>query len=164
MATARSLRRLHGIRETEEHMISSALQSAIHELQQVESAMRFAHERATVERGALASRLQSGSPEDRIAGFEEIAAADRLANALSARIRLAQEKVTQARKQFFQVRVQRQQAQTLLEQSLSRARLEADRRAQMALDEWHRSQLRGNRSNRGRRELESPESEIPVAT
>jgi flagellar export protein FliJ len=155
MATPESLRRLQKIRETEEHMMSSALQSAIHELYRFENALHFAREQAGKARGSLPSRLASGCLEDRVAGFEEIAAADRLVTALSARISLAQQRVNQLRSQFIQTRIQRQQTQTLLEQSVARDKVAADRKAQVSLDEWHRAQVQRDRRNQKRKEIAS---------
>lgn len=155
MAVPPGWRRLHRLREAEERQKNAALVSAIQELNRLESAMQSVHDRATSGRAILNEGLNGGEPEDRIAGSEEIAAANRLAGILSARIRQAKENIARTREQFLAVRIQKRQVETLLDLAIARDHVDAQRKSQTALDEWYRSRLERTSSNHSQ---ETPEA------
>ena len=158
MAAIENLRRLYRVREAEESTAGSALLAANLELHRLEIAMQSAGDRARQARINRNSSLQSANPVDWYAELEEITLADRVARVLSARIHAAREHTGRVREQFFEARVRRQQTETLLEQSISQALIEANRKSQIALDEWHRSRAHWTSSNRRQK---TPESESP---
>ena len=92
MAAPKSLRRLHEIRRAEEQQNRAGLESAAAELQRFEEAIAKTRERARRARVLVARSVETGEFLDRIAGLEEIKAADRLAKFLQQKIAAAERK------------------------------------------------------------------------
>jgi flagellar biosynthesis chaperone FliJ len=141
MAVSRALRRLLRIRDLEEEQCRLALESAIGDL----SRLRHAQE-ASVERGRRGRRLvessaHSGELTDRLAGLEETRAAGRSAVAIAPRVADAEQDVANLREEYLASRVERRQAETLIEEAEARDALDAERRAQQGLDDWFRNRL-----------------------
>ena len=80
---------------------------------------------------------------DRLAGIEETRAALRCASALKPRIAAAAADVMDLRAEFLAKRVERRQAETLIEEAAARDALEASRRSQQSLDDWYLNRYRG---------------------
>jgi hypothetical protein len=80
---------------------------------------------------------------DRLAGLEEIRSAGRHGVALAPRIADAELDVATLREEFLSKRVERRQAETLIEETEARDAIEAGRRSQQDLDDWF-----GNRRHR----------------
>jgi hypothetical protein len=139
VSISRTLRRLHELRAIQEQEKKSALALALQHLHQLEQSLRRAQERAADGRTLLNSSLQSGQVEDRIAGSEEIASAERMARILRARMIAARNQIAGIRNMFLAARLQRRQVETLLESAIARDSEEGKRRTQIALDEWHLS-------------------------
>jgi len=133
-----ALRRLLCIRELEEDQSRLLLESALGELNQLETALTATAQRGRHGRKLVASSAQSGNLPDRVAGLEETHAAGRLAHALSDRIATAELLVVELRKGFLSKRLQRHQAETLIQAAEAREALETGRRGQRELDDWHR--------------------------
>jgi flagellar biosynthesis chaperone FliJ len=143
MAVSRGLRRLFRIRDLEEEQCRLALESATGTLHRLQHALE-----ATVERGRRGRRwmeasIHSGELTDRLAGMEEMQTAGRHAAALAPRIADAELDVAALRGEFLAKRVERRQAETLIEETEARDAVEAGRRAQQDLDDWF-----GNRMHR----------------
>ena len=141
MAVSLGLRRLLRIRELEEEQGRIALEAAMGDLSRLRNAQA-----ATVERGQRGRRLVgssavSGEFTDRLAGLEETRAAERFALALTPRIADADEEVANLREDYLARRVERRQAETLIEEAEARDALDADRKSQQALDDWFRNRL-----------------------
>ena len=141
MTVSRALRRLLRIRELEEEQGRIALEAAMGDLSRLTNAQA-----ATVERGRLGRRLVgssavSGEFTDRLAGLEETRAAERLARALVPRIADANEEVANMREDYLDKRVERRQAETLIEEAEARDAVDAERKSQQALDDWFRNRL-----------------------
>jgi flagellar biosynthesis chaperone FliJ len=141
MAISRALRRLLRIRDLEEEQCRLALESAMGDL----SHLRHAQE-ASVERGRRGRRLvessaHSGELTDRLAGLEETRAAGRRALALAPRVADAEQDVASLREEYLASRVERRQAETLIQEAVTRDALDAERRAQQGLDDWFRNRL-----------------------
>jgi hypothetical protein len=83
--------------------------------------------------------VQTGELRDRISGLEETHAAHRHADALSARIESSEVEVEQLRQSFLLRRIERRQAETLIEVTRARDGAEAERRGQQGLDDRHGS-------------------------
>lgn len=139
MPVSRALRRLLQVRELEEEQSRLALESAVAQLNRLNGALAATNQRERRGRQLIAGSAQSGELPDRLAGLEEMRSAARVAEVLADRIADAETSVTERRQSFLSTRVQRRQAESLIEQTESRDAVDAARRAQQALDDWHRS-------------------------
>lgn len=149
MAVSSGLRRLLRIRELEEEQNRQALESAMGELHRLEAALDASHERERRGRGLVTASARGGALQDRWAGVEESRAAGSYAAALGPMIAEAEQDVVRVRAEFLGKRVERRQAETLIEEAEAREAVEAARRGQQALDDWHSS-----RRHRQERETE----------
>jgi len=139
VAASRALLRLFHIRELEEEQNRVALESALGELNRLESALRATVERERRGRKLIETSAQTGELPDRLAGLAESHATKRLFAVLEPRIAVKQEEVRLRREEFILKRVQRRQAETLIQDAEAQASLDADRRGQQALDNWYGS-------------------------
>jgi predicted metalloprotease len=139
MAVSRSLRRLLRIRELEEEQSRLALEAASGDLHNLQHAQAATVERDRRGRRLVQASAMSGEFQDRLAGLEETRAADRLAVVLAPRIAIAEQEVARLREDFLSRRVERRQAETLIEEAEARDALDADRRTQQSLDDWFRN-------------------------
>ncbi len=112
---------------------------------------------ATVERARSGRRLvgasaHSGELPDRLAGLEETRAAGRHAAALKPRIAEAELDVVALRQEYLARRIERRQAETLIEETEARDAIDAGRRGQQSLDDWfgNRMHQAGTRGGTGR--------------
>jgi hypothetical protein len=137
MAVSRALRRLLRIRELEEEQNRLVLESASGELNRLESALAAAFERERQGRRLVESSARSNQPMDRVAGMEETRSAGHYVNALGPRIDAQQEEVAMRREEFLAKRVERRQAETLIEETEKQDAIEAGRRGQQSLDDWY---------------------------
>lgn len=141
MAVSRALRRLLRIRDLEEEQGWLALESALGELRHLENALAAAIERERRGRRLAAASAYSGELIDRLAGLEETRAAGRRSAALAPRIADAELDVAALRQEFLARRVERRQAETLIQETEARDAVEDGRRGQQALDDWFRNQM-----------------------
>lgn len=143
MPASRALRRLLRVRELEEDQSRIALESGLAELNRLQNALTITNQRDRRGRQLVAASAQSGELPDRLAGLEEMRSAVRMAEFLAGKIVAAEGKVTELRESFLSTRVQRRQAESLIEETERKDAVEANRRAQQALDDWHRSRRPG---------------------
>ncbi|MGA3263213.1 MAG: hypothetical protein ABSC47_04120 [Terracidiphilus sp.] len=141
MAVSRALRRLLRIRDLEEEQGRLALESALGELRHLENALAATVDRARRGRQLVGASAYSGELPDRLAGLEETRAAGRHATALRPRIADAELDVVALRQEFLARRVERRQAETLIQETEARDAIEAGRRGQQALDDWYGNKL-----------------------
>ncbi len=141
MAVSRALRRLLRIRELQEEQSRLALESALGELHRLEHALAATVERERRGRSLIQTSAQTGELTDRIAGIEETRSAKFHAATLSPRIEGMGEEVTDRREEFLLKRVERRQAETLIQETEARNAIEDGRRGQQALDDWYSSRL-----------------------
>ena len=141
MAVAKALRRLLRVLEIEEDQCRLALESALAELRQLEHSLTATADRARSGRQLVLASAQSGELPDRLAGLEEIRAAKRRAVALVLRISDAELEVAALRQAFLAKRVERRQAETLIQETEARDAVVAGRRGQQALDDWYLNRL-----------------------
>lgn len=139
MALSNPLRRLLRIRELEEEQSRLALEAALSEVTRIDSALTTAAERAKGGRRLVTSSARTGCLTEKIAGLEECRMADLASGLLNVQLAEVEERAAQLRERFLALRVQRRQAETLVEQSNRRIEAERLRRQQQDLDEWHRS-------------------------
>jgi hypothetical protein len=141
MAVSRALRRLLRIRELEEEQSRLALESALGELHRLEHALAATVERERRGRSLIQASAQTGELTDRLAGFEETRSAKLHAAALGPKISGMGEEVTDRREEFLLKRVERRQAETLIQETEAREAIVDGRRGQQALDDWYSSNL-----------------------
>jgi hypothetical protein len=141
VAVARALRRLLRIRELEEEQARLALEAALNDLNRLNHALTSTAEQDRRGRRLVEASAWSGELPDRLAGLEETHTADRLARALAPRIRDAELDVAALREEYLAQRVERRQAETLIEEAEARDALDAGRRSQQGLDDWFRNRL-----------------------
>ncbi|MGA2168053.1 MAG: hypothetical protein ABSG62_07550 [Terracidiphilus sp.] len=143
MAASRALRQLLRIRDIEEEQSRLALESALSQLNRLEHALAATAERDRRGRRLVDASARTGELPDRLAGLEETRAAGRHAAALAPRIADAELGVAARRREFLLKRVERRQAETLIQEAEARDAVEAGRREQQALDDWFRNRLHG---------------------
>jgi hypothetical protein len=141
MAVSRALRRLLRIRSLQEEQSRLALETALGELHRLEHALTATVERERRGRKLIQASAQTGELPDRLAGLEEMRSASLHAAALSPRIDGMGEEVTDRREEFLLKRVERRQAETLIQEIEAREAIEDGRRGQQALDDWYSSRL-----------------------
>ena len=139
MPVTRALRRLLRIREVEEQQSLQALERTMAELHRLRQALAAASGRERRGRMLVSESAQTGEAVSRHAGIEESKLAVRQAGALQSWIDEMEMEATERRQVFLSRRIERRQAETLLEEAAARNAAESARRAQQALDEWHRS-------------------------
>jgi hypothetical protein len=142
VAVSRGLRRLYELRQIEELQKASLFELAVAELDQLKNALEVAHIREGNGRALVERSVMTGETQDRLFGVEEIAAAVRISAVLESRLRSAAEKVQRIRNEFLNKRLEKRQAGTLLESALEREAGLAQRKMQLALDEWTRLRRR----------------------
>jgi hypothetical protein len=129
--SARStLRQLHHIRLLEEERAQMNLQAAVGELQKLKESRIASLERGRKGRVLVNASASSGESSDWFAGLEEICAVCRLNEMLSARITVAESTIARLREGFLAKRIERRQADTLLEKIEAQNAIKTGRRSQ----------------------------------
>jgi len=136
MAVSRALRRLLRIREIEEEQRRLALEAALHELGRLERALQSADKRELRGRRLVALSARSNDPADRLAGLKQASAAAHHAGHLAGRIAFAADEVAALREDLLASRVERRQAETLIDEAAAREAIVDSRRGQQAQDDW----------------------------
>jgi hypothetical protein len=147
MIVSRAMRRLLGVLQLEEEQRREALENALGELRLLQQARDQAVERERRGRRLVVAGAESGEIADRLAGLEETRVGARRSAALKPLIAAAQAQVEARRQEFLTKRVERRQAETLLEQAEAQKALVTGRRGQQALDNWHLNRLRRKEVN-----------------
>jgi hypothetical protein len=145
MAVSRALRRLLRIRDLEEEQSQLALEFALGEFNRLELALTTAVERGLQGRRLVEASARTGQLPDRLAGIEETRSAGRHVLMLEPKIKAGEEEVTARRQEFLLKRVERRQAETLIQETEAQDALEATRHLQQTLDDWYNSRLFGER-------------------
>jgi hypothetical protein len=141
MAVSRAMRRLLRVLTLEEEQRQTALESALGELKRLERALEATVQYDRSGRRLVAASAQSGELADRLAGLVETAAAKRKAASLAPRIKRSEQEAAALRDLYLAKRVERRQAETLIHEAEAREAVEAGRRTQQALDDWHLNRL-----------------------
>jgi hypothetical protein len=136
---SRALRRLLRVRQLEEDQRRAALESAIGDLHRLEEALACNQQRERLGRELVSASCRTGKLVDRIAGIVESYIALRQASLLENKIVNASESVSEMREVYLSTRVDRRQAETVIEETESRDELEAARHSQQDMDDWHRT-------------------------
>jgi hypothetical protein len=135
------MRRLLKIRDLVEEQSRLALETALGELDRLNDALEDTAGRDRRGRRLVEASAHTGELPDRLAGLEETRTATRFAAALAPRLAAAERDVELRREEYFAHRVERRQAETLISEAEAEESAEAGRRAQQALDDWHRFRL-----------------------
>jgi hypothetical protein len=141
MAVSRALRRLLRIRDLEEEQHRLALESALGEMKALERALAATATSDRWGRELSQGGVRSGEWIDRQAGVVETDAAQRSAAARAPRLADSEEEAAWRRAEFMGKRIERKQAQTLIEETEAGDAIDAGRRSQQSLDEWYRSRV-----------------------
>jgi flagellar biosynthesis chaperone FliJ len=137
MPVSRALQRLLRVLELEEEQCQAALETATAEFRRLERAFEAAGAQERGGRRLIAASVLRDAVEDRLAGIEETCIALRSRQVLAPRIANAEADVADLREEYLSKRVERRQAETLVEEAQKQAELENNRRGQMSLDEWY---------------------------
>jgi hypothetical protein len=103
----------------------------------------------------MGEAIGGGDLEGRLANMEEMRTSERFSQVLTPRIELQEAVVSERREEFLEKRLERRQAETLIEESAAREALEEGRRAQMGMDDWYSNKLY-------RESFRAAEKEMPV--
>lgn len=141
MSVSRAMRRLLRIRELEEEQRRLALESATEELRRLEAARAASLALEKCGRALVRSGAHSGEIAERVAGLEETRLAVRRGEVIAGWIVEAQAVTETRRAEFLNKRVERRQAETLVEESEKRDEREGQKHAQRTLDDWYSARL-----------------------
>jgi flagellar export protein FliJ len=153
MAVSRALRRLLRIRDIEEEQSRLALEAARADLSRLKHSLESTVERDRRGRQLVERSVRSGELPDRLAGLEEARAAVRLAQALAPRILDAEQDVAGLREQYLEKRIERRQAETLIEEAEARDALDTERKSQQGLDDWYGNRVHAAEGQRRKARL-----------
>jgi len=137
MSRPKTIERLLHIREIEEEQKRLQLDAALANLESLERTRDAAAEMGRQGRTLVGESVISGVIADRQAGLMETEIARRCARLLALRIASAQKEVIERRRDFIDKRIERRQAETLMEQDETREKLESGRRSQRSVDDWY---------------------------
>jgi flagellar biosynthesis chaperone FliJ len=141
MAVSRAMRRLLRIRDLQEEQSKLTLESALSELHELEHALTATGEIDRRGRGLIVTSAHTGELTDRLVGIEESHTAQRRIEALEPMIEESKVEVEDLRQEFLTKRIERRQAETLIEEAEAREAIEIGRRGQQSLDDWFRNRM-----------------------
>jgi flagellar export protein FliJ len=147
MADVKALARLLRLLVLKEEQAQRELETALARLHELESRLAHALRRERSGRDLVRKSAAAGDPLDRFAGVEETLAAERFRAVLRPRLAEARELAAELREEYLLKRVERRQAETLLEEANTRLAEEASRRTQQSLDELHLDRMRRQASS-----------------
>jgi hypothetical protein len=158
------MRRLLRIRDIQEEQSRLALESATGELRRLEAAMQATVSQDRRGRMLVGSSARSGELPDRLAGLEETRTAVRFRAAVAPKVTAAQFEVSALREEFLAKRVDRRQAETLIEETEARDAIDRGRRSQQALDDWHRFRLHQEKTGAGPERTDPDQNDLGKGT
>jgi hypothetical protein len=142
------MRRLLRVLELEEEHYRAQMEAALADLRQLERALTAAGEQERAGRRLVAGSIATGEIADRVSGIEESRLAGKRGAALKPRIAGAEAVAASRQQKFLEKRVERRQAETVVEKAEAEKVLDDGRRVQRSLDDWFLRQVRqvGRRS------------------
>ncbi len=143
MGVPKAFERLAWVRSVEEEQRRRLLEAAVARLKSLEQARDAALQAEKRGRSLLTAGAIAGAMADRQAGLVEAETARRRARVLAAHITTSQKESDARRREFLEKRVERRQAETLVEEAQAREELESGRKSQQRVDDWY-----GARSHR----------------
>ena len=142
MRRPKALKRLLRIRELQEERKRCQLEAALARLDSLEKTRDAAAEMERRGRMLVGTSVLSGEIADRQAGLMQSEFASRRGRILATRIALTQKETIELRQEFMDKRVERQQAETLVDLENSKDKVESDRRSQRSMDDWFAARTR----------------------
>lgn len=136
MPVSSALRRLLRIRDMQEDQHRQTLESALGELHSLEDALVACHQHACAGRELVAASVGQPDTTDRAAAQVEIATSERRAIVLAPHIESAFVHASAARQVFLETRVERRQAESLVEAAEAADAVQDLRRDQQTMDDW----------------------------
>ena len=134
----------------EEEMRRRGLESAQGELAQLQTALKAARQKERRGRKLVNSGVLSEVLPDRLAGLEEVHAGIRLGSFLQQHIEVATLQVNERREEYLAKRLERRQAEALIEAAEATDKVDANRKSQQALDEWYLTSRPSEKSDTNR--------------
>lgn len=134
MPVSKALKRLLRVRGLEEEQHRSELELAMAELRRIEAALQECAARELRGRELVCA---PDSMAERQAGHVELITAQRRAGLLEERKLDAEREAMRLREVFLEKRIERRQAETLVDEAQTQEQLRMGHRAQQSLDEWH---------------------------
>jgi hypothetical protein len=173
MPVSSALKRLLRIRDLEQEQHQRALESALTELRQLERALEQAAARQRGGRSDFTASVLDqnleldhnpnqksyGKPLEQQSALIETTIGKRHALALAPRISRAAAQAALRRQEFLLKRIERRQAETLIEETEAADALEATRKGQKNLDDWYLARPRSDRRDSARPDAFPEESE-----
>lgn len=157
MAVSKALLRLLRLRGMEEDRRRLALEEGLLRLRSLEEARDAASAKDRQGRELMRTSAVSGQLADRVSALAETAAGCRQVQALAPLIAGSEAEGLRLRQEFAERRMQRRQAETLVDETLELDQAESERRSQQALDDWYGSR-RFRELNGSKQDEESPTS------
>lgn len=149
MPVSNALKRLLRIRDLEQQQHRRALESALAELRQLEDALAHAAARERDGRSNFTASVLDREPDQKPVKLQsariESAIGQRHTLALALRVSRAEVQAAMRRKEFLLKRMERRQAETLIQETEASDAVEAVRQSQRKLDEWFLSRTRNDR-------------------
>jgi flagellar biosynthesis chaperone FliJ len=142
MGVPKGLERLLHIRGVEEEQRRRSLESALAQLKALEHARHAALQMDKRGRARVSASVVSGAIADRQAGQFESEMGRRRARMLAARIADTEKEAVARHQEFLEKRIERRQAETLVEEAQAREDLESGRRSQRSIDDWYGARRR----------------------
>lgn len=138
MSRVRVLRRLCELRALEEQQAAGHYEMAVENLHRLLRAFDTSCRRSREGRRLLSASMESSEVHDRLFGINEMNSVARLSSKLQQLIRDAEAAVESSRDRFVAKRIEKGQAESLVDTASKAAALELLRRNQLGLDDWHR--------------------------
>jgi hypothetical protein len=137
VAVSQALRRLLRVRNLEEEHRKLELESALDDLNRLETALATNVERESSGRRLVHQSAHTGDAQERLSGIEEGRTAKRYAGVLNPRIAAKRSEVATLRQEYLEKRVERRQAESLIEAHEAEETEVNERRGQQMLDDWY---------------------------
>ncbi|HEX8812060.1 MAG TPA: hypothetical protein VF742_08720 [Terracidiphilus sp.] len=151
MPVSNALKRLLRIRDLEQEQHRRALESALAELHQLEDALARATTRERDGRSSFAASVLDREPDERTVDLQssriESAIGQKHLQVLTPRVSRAEVQTTMRRQEFLLKRMERRQAETLIQETETADAVEAVRQSQRKLDEWFLARTRNVRQD-----------------
>jgi hypothetical protein len=142
MKSSQALRRLLRLRALEEEQSRLALEAAQAQEQRLESALAESRRSERRSRESIFESVRSGNAMERLAGLVESRESERVSERIVTWKAEAKESTARRREAFLAGRLERRQTEQMVENAAAEAAAQQERRAQGALDDWHRRQHR----------------------
>jgi hypothetical protein len=139
---ARGMQRLLRVLELEEEQRRAQMEETLADLQRLKRALTNAREQEHRGRHMVAEGARANDVVERLAGAEKSRTALRRSTALRPRMAESEKAAGERREKFLEKRIERRQAEAMIERCKAAERAESTRRGQRFLDDWFLSKMR----------------------